>query len=453
MENMGNTSSTELQGAGSKKQEETCPFCGGLGYVRANVPVEHRDFGKLVPCTCRLAELCEQRLDALRTMGNLECLAPMTFESFSLEERNMSAKQHRTLQVAYESACEFAQSPKDWLLLLGGYGCGKTHLAAAIANVCVERGQPVLFITVPDLLDHLRATFSPSSPMTYDDRFEEVRTAPVLILDDLGTESSTPWAQEKLFQILNYRHIARLPTVITTNHELEEIQTRLRSRLLDNNIVSKVKILAPDYRRGYVDQDQSDLSSLTLHAEQTFETFELRQGEKLDQRERENLRRAFDTAYDFAKNPRGWLAFTGTYGCGKTHLAAAIANYNINQGRPALFIVVPDLLDHLRATFSPQSIVTFDQRFEEVRRAPLLVLDDLGTESATPWVQEKLHQIFDYRYNTSLPTVITTAVNVNKWDPRLRSRALDTRRCNIFEILAPTYRGASLLPKTTRRRK
>ncbi|MBN1810655.1 MAG: ATP-binding protein [Anaerolineae bacterium] len=441
---MANTSSTK-QEARSKRQEtsEICPLCQGLGYVRADVPVDHPDFGKLVPCTCRLTELGEQRLNALRTIGNLEYLAPMTFESFSLEERNMSAKQHRTLQVAYESAREFAQSPNDWLLLLGSYGSGKTHLAAAIANACIERGQAVLFITVPDLLDHLRATFSPSSPATYDDRFEEVRTAPVLILDDLGTESSTPWAQEKLFQILNYRYVARLPTVITTNHELEEIQTRLRSRLLDNNTVSKVKILAPDYRRGYVDRDQSDLSSLTLHAEQTFETFELRRGEKLDREKRENLKHAFDTAYDFAKNPRGWLVFTGTYGCGKTHLAAAIANYNINQGRPALFIVVPDLLDHLRATFNPQSTVTFDQRFEEVRRAPLLVLDDLGTESATPWVQEKLHQVFDYRYNTSLPTVITTAVNVNKWDPRLRSRALDTRRCNIFEILAPAYRGTS----------
>jgi DNA replication protein DnaC len=445
MGNMGNTSSTERQEARGKGQEisEVCPLCKGLGYIRADVPVNHPDFGKLVPCTCRLAKLGEQRLNALRTIGNLEYLAPMTFESFSLEERNMSAKQHRTLQVAYESAREFAQSPNDWLLVLGSYGSGKTHLAAAIANACVERGQPVLFITVPDLLDHLRATFSPSSPATYDERFEEVRTAPVLILDDLGTESSTPWAQEKLFQILNYRYVARLPTVITTNHELEEIQTRLRSRLLDNNTVSKVKILAPDYRRGYVDRDQSDLSSLTLHAEQTFETFGLRRREKLDQNKRENLKRAFDTAYDFAKNPRCWLVFTGTYGCGKTHLAAAIANYNINQGRPALFIVVPDLLDHLRATFNPQSTVTFDQRFEEVRRAPLLILDDLGTESATPWVQEKLHQIFDYRYNTCLPTVITTAVNVNKWDPRLRSRALDTRRCNIFEILAPAYRGTS----------
>jgi len=88
-----------------------------------------------------------------------------------------------------------------------------------------------------------------------------------------------------------------------------------------------------------------------------------------------------------------------------SHLAAAIANHRVARGHPALFVVVPDLLDHLRATFNPQSTVTFDQRFEEVRRAPLIVLDDLGTESATPWAREKLYQIFDYRYNARLPTV------------------------------------------------
>ena len=49
------------------------------------------------------------------------------------------------------------------------------------------------------------------------------------------------------------------------------------------------------------------------------------------------------------------------------------------------FIVVPDLLDHLRATFQPGSAVSYDERFNEVRRARLLVLDDLGTQNATPW--------------------------------------------------------------------
>jgi DNA replication protein DnaC len=100
-------------------------------------------------------------------------------------------------------------------------------------------------------------------------------------------------------------------------------------------------------------------------------------------------------------------------------------------------------LDHLRATFSPSSQVRFDQRFEEVRRAPLLVLDDLGTESASPWAQEKLFQLFNYRYMARLPTIITMKQKPEEVDPRLRTRMLDVARCTIFAIDVPSYRGSA----------
>ena len=431
---------------------ETCAICHGLGYLRANVPIGHPDFGRLVPCTCRLEERAKDRVAALRALSNLEVMSRMTFETFIREGHGLSPEKQANLLWAYEEAWTYARKPEGWLLLKGGYGCGKTHLAAAIASACIDRGQPVLFMTVPDLLDHLRAAFAPSSATGYDARFEQLRTIPVLILDDLGTESSTPWAQEKLFQIFNYRYNAHLPTVITTNNELEQIALRLRSRLVDPDLTRIVSITAPDYRRAGVAQDQSDLSSLSLHAHQQFSNFDLRKGE-LPQNEEENIKRAFDISRTFAEDPRGWLIFTGTYGCGKTHLAAAISNHRVAQSHPAFFVVVPDLLDHLRATFNPQSAATFDQLFEEVRRTPFHILDDLGTESATPWAREKLYQIFDYRYNAQLPTVITTASAIEELDPRLAARMLDVSRCTLYAILAPAFRGSVRRRKPTGRRK
>jgi DNA replication protein DnaC len=98
------------------------------------------------------------------------------------------------------------------------------------------------------------------------------------------------------------------------------------------------------------------------------------------------------------------------------------------------------LLDHLRATFNPNSLVPYDKRFDEVRRASLLVLDDLGTESATPWAEEKLYQLFNHRYNGRLPTIITMAKEIDL-KPRLKSRFFDVGRCTNFEIIAPSYRG------------
>jgi DNA replication protein DnaC len=275
----------------------------------------------------------------------------------------------------------------------------------------------------------------------FDERFSQIQDAPLLVLDDLGTQSSTPWAQEKLFQILNHRYNTRLPTVITSNYSPEEIDLRLRSRLADPSVATMVPVLAPDFRRSGVAQDHSDLSSLSLMENMTFQSFDLRTDE-LPPDERANLRRAFELCKEYADLPDGWLVLTGEYGCGKTHLAASIANVRASAGQPGLFVVVPDLLDHLRATFSPSSEARFDKRFDEVRRSPFLVLDDLGTESASPWAQEKLYQLFNYRYNARLPTVITMAQTVDAVDPRLRTRMLDVTRCTVFAILAPSYQGS-----------
>jgi DNA replication protein DnaC len=420
---------------------DVCPLCGGLGFVRENVPVGHPHFGKLFPCRCKLAEIEQQRMENLRALSNLQHLGRMTFDTFVPEGYGLPPDKATNLHFAFDLAQQYAAHPQGWLIFFGGYGCGKTHLAAAIANEAVERGCAVLFVVVPDLLDHLRATYSPNSPVRYDQRFEEVRNAPLLILDDLGTQSSTQWAQEKLFQILNHRYNARLPTVITSNQGMEEIDLRIRSRMVDPDLATVVTILAPDYRRSGVDQEQSDLSSLSLMQDMTFDGFDLRQDE-LPATERTNLKKAVTLCREYAQNPEGWLVLTGDYGCGKTHLAAAIANLRSANGQPALFIVVPDLLDHLRATFSPTSQVRFDKRFEEVRTAPLLVLDDLGTESASPWAQEKLYQLFNYRYNARLPTIITMAQPIEEVDPRLRTRMLDVGRCTVFAILAPSYRGS-----------
>ena len=163
------------------------------------------------------------------------------------------------------------------------------------------------------------------------------------------------------------------------------------------------------------------------------------------------LEKAFRAAQAFAENPRGWIVFMGGYGCGKTHLAAAIANYRSGIGREPLFLVVPDLLDHLRSTFSPTSPVTYDELFEQVRSTPMLILDDLGTQNASPWAREKLYQILNHRYEAQLPTVITTASAIDEVDPRIRSRMLDTRRCTIYGITAPAFRGLSPVTDKPRR--
>ena len=425
-----------------------CPICQGLGFIRRSVEFGDPDFGKLFVCVCRQEEITQEVRDRLFLLSNLDSLRELTFKSFHPRGRvGLGKQQSDSLEQAFNHAQSFAGSLKGWLLLLGRYGCGKTHLAAAIANQAVSMGVPTLFLTVPDLLDWLRFSYSDGADKNFEGRFEEIRNIPLLIMDDFGTQNTTPWAQEKLFQIINYRYINKLATVLTSNMDLSEFEPRIKSRLMDPEIVTQVKILAPDYRNPKDDIGHHELSCLSLHGSRTFETFSLRKDEKLVSEDLRSLQKAYEITQSYAKKPVGWLLLTGPYGCGKTHLAAAIGNYQAELGDPPLMIVVPDLLDHLRSTFSPTSSVNLDRRFEEIRKARLLILDDLGTQSATPWAREKLYQLFNYRYSAELPTVITTASMPEEIDQRLYSRMMDERLCTIIAITAPSYRGGRKVQK------
>ena len=430
--------SSTTKGAG----DPNCEFCNGLGYVRQNLPVDHPDFGKLQICSCRQGEVNQRDQTRLFAFSQLSELKDLTFDNFEPRGRiGLGEHQAASLELAYNQAKQFAQTHPGWILFRGTYGCGKTHLAAAIANFAVQHGIKTLFITVPDLLDSLRFSYNSASETSFEERFEQIRRSPLLILDDFGTQNATAWAQEKLFQIINYRYINKMPLVVTTNLDLDQIEGRIRSRLEDPELVTRVHIQAPDYRRPMDAMGYHELSTLSLHGNQTFSSFDFRKKEALGPNIEKNLEKVFKAAESFADRPKGWLVFTGAFGSGKTHLAAAIANKQASIGKPPLFVGVPDLLDHLRATFNPNSPITYDRRFDEIRTAPLLILDDLGTQSMTPWVKEKLYQLFNYRYNGQLPTVITTSDELEEMDPRVRSRLLDTRLCKIFAIQAPTFTG------------
>ena len=426
------------------KEASVCPYCGGVGWLRRDLPVNDPEFGQLVRCVCKENEINRDAQQRLYSASNLENFNHMTFNAFSVQGRlGLGDEQIHSLQYALSQAQKFAASPRGWLVLMGTYGCGKTHLAAAVANACVEFGMGTLFLTVPDLMDWLRNSFD-ASDTNFEKRFDEIRNVGLLVLDDLGAQNTTKWANEKLFQIIDYRYVRKLPMVVTTNLALEDLDDRIRSRLQDPDLCTRVRILAPDYRAPIKDSKDPLVYQLQLLGDRSFGNFSLREPERLEPEVQSNLENVFRAAQVYAEDPHGWLVLTGNYGCGKTHLAAAIGNYRKGMGDDPIFVVVPDLLDHLRATFSPTSNISYDSMFNRVKSAPVLIMDDLGTQSATPWAREKLYQIFNERYNAKLPTIITMSNNLADLDARIRSRMLDTRICAIYEILAPSYRGGAV---------
>lgn len=425
-------------------EEPVCPVCKGAGFLRVDLPPGHPDFGKVVPCRCRTESISRDRKSKLQRMSNLGPLVRLTFDSLVKEGRSTDPRNQERFARAFDLCQQYARSPEGWLVLMGPSGSGKTHLAVAIANERIQVGEQVLFVVVPDLLDHLRSAYGPSSEMPYDELFENVKSAPLLVLDDLGTQSSTPWAQEKLYQIFNHRYNAQLPTVITSNRPLEEIDERLRWRMTDPAVST---VCAVEERPTAAQQRlSSELPELLKGM--TFDTFD-RRGQAVDEKALDSLREAYKLAREFADEPYLWLVLIGATGCGKTHLAAAIANQQIARGKPAYFVVVPDLLDHLRSAYGPDSKIPYDELFETIRTAPLLILDDLGAHSSTAWAEEKLYQLVNHRYNHRLATVVTTNLPLDALDERLASRLADLKVSTLCPISAPSYR-ATPQPRTGR---
>jgi len=208
-----------------------CPTCGPTirRYRRIQRYRAHRE--RIERYTQKVGRYCRQ-----------------TFDTF--DQRRPESEQTATVRQAYQAAIAFAKNPQGWLVLHGSKGTGKSHLAAAIANhleSLPEAVRPlVLFLISPDMLDLLRSGYNTGD---YDDLLNLCREVDVLILDDLGVEQEKDWVNEKLFQILNYRSQAELPTIIVTNHRLEELEPRIYDRVSDDDLSTSVEILAPTYRQ------------------------------------------------------------------------------------------------------------------------------------------------------------------------------------------------------------
>ena len=382
-------------------------------------------------------------MEVLHRYSNLGALRRITLENTRPEGPLTDAAGQRMFRDALTAAAAFTEKPAGWLVFTGPSGSGKTHLAVAAANRCIAAGFTTYFIVAADLLDHLRAAYAPDNPVSYDELFDQVRNVPVLVLDDLTAQATTPWAREKLFQIISHRFNAELPTIITVRGPLERLEEGLRTRLEASNGFSRVFRLGEHNTR--LARRVGDIPAGMLQR-MTLENFDVRGGANANRAGRESLLMAWQAAKAFAANPEveSWLLLTGPRGCGKTHLAIAIAGESRRQGRAVFRAFVPDLLDHLRATFNPDSPITYDELFEQVKTASLLILDDLGTESSTSWAEEKLYQIVAYRYDARLPTVITSVYSVAELAedlPSIGSRLMDGTMVNWHPITAPNYRN------------
>ena len=144
---------------------------------------------------------------------------------------------------------EWTAQPSGWLVMVGETGVGKTHLAAAAAAQRLHAGDSVCFAVVPELLDALRASYS-RGDVSFEALFAFVKNVDLLVLDDLGAQQTTDWANDKIYQLCGYRYTRALSTVITMNDLPDEFPPRLASRIMDTQRNLALRLNASDYRTG-----------------------------------------------------------------------------------------------------------------------------------------------------------------------------------------------------------
>jgi DNA replication protein DnaC len=240
----------------------TCSTCASRRWLRRDVDPDDARFGVLIECPSCAHFLAQRRLERFwRSM-------PDGYRRFTLEAYpRHDPAQRRSLALVHEwlGAAEGLDGAM-WLYLWGDTGRGKTGLAVAAT---AARGGSALFVTVPDLLVRLAGTYDREAGERDQPRelqlLEQLWSVPTLILDDIGAESPTPWAAQRLYQVINARSVERhLVTIVTSNLSTNRLAAHLNranpehggrtvSRIVGRSHPYVVEVAGPDLRlRGLV---------------------------------------------------------------------------------------------------------------------------------------------------------------------------------------------------------
>ena len=146
------------------------------------------------------------------------------------------------------------------------------------------------------------------------------------------------------------------------------------------------------------------------------------------------FRDATEAAKGFAAEPNGWLAFQGSTGSGKTHLAAAIINSIVDRGSPAKYISALEVPDLLRNERFEENESADGGSFRSLLDAPVLVIDDLGAQHETNWVDSKIDQLLTHRFNGRMPTVVVLAKSIDEMPERIAMKLDDPSLSRISRL-------------------
>ena len=178
-----------------------------------------------------IAKWNARQAEKYRKQANLsKRFSKRTFETFNIENEMQKSAYNKAFDYAKNIKKHIENGTNMIFVGKGSVGTGKTHLACAIANNVLEQGIPVKVINVAVLVDELKEFTSAFK--------KELKTVKVLLIDDMGKENGTLWICSEIYGIINTRYENELPTIITTEGTLKDLEDNYKVEI-NEKIVNK----------------------------------------------------------------------------------------------------------------------------------------------------------------------------------------------------------------------
>jgi len=190
-------------------ERAVCPSCGGRGWV---VQLDG-GAGTARPCFCRQYEVVPRLVAAAGVPDRYRECRLANFKRVHTQQVEARSKAERYVDE-FLTTQGFTHSG---LLFIGPPGVGKTHLAMGVLIEVIERySVPGRFVELNTFFNQMQSTFGQASSESTQAVLAPLMDAPLLVLDELGTQQPTPWIRDVLYLVINTRYTRRLPTLFTT---------------------------------------------------------------------------------------------------------------------------------------------------------------------------------------------------------------------------------------------